>query len=372
MLKRCSYLYFSWLLTGPLIYSVMVSAKPPELKERNTPVFSPAEIPPWALYQAGVAYINGEGVKQNIELGRYWIHQAALQGVPLAQYNLGVMFYDGIGGEQNPGCALWWLQRAHSQQHDGDVKLMAEQALSALESEARPQPEIYQVPFLSDCDRLPAVYGADTSVAEEVADTGAVSRTEKFRQQWNSAAYSLIKQFRNVIAAFKAKKQSSGSAGAVIQASLSVDEQGELPATLQEPPLKEKVSQEISSHQEHITGGSLSTAPDKQSGKNRGTAPGKNTGSAGDLRTASKDHYTVQLASAATPGGLYISAKNALLKNYLVYKTVRHNQPWYVLVAGEYPTKFAARQAINELPVIFRKNTPWIRSLGQVQSELIL
>lgn len=404
MLKRCSYLYFSWLLTGPLIYSGTVSAKQPELKEENLPVFSPAEIPPWALYQTGVTYINGEGVKQNIELGRYWIHQAARQGVPLAQYNLGVMFYDGIGGERNPGCALWWLQRAHNQQQDGDVQLMAEQALSALASEARSQPEIYHARTLSDCDRLPAVYGADTGMSEEVAGTGIVSRTEKLRQQWNTAASFLIQQFRDVITAFKEKRR---SAGAVTQATLSADAQEELPgivsgkhsasylpaeipetgepelseniirtqeppAPLQEPPQKEKVTQEIRSQKEQITGGNLSTAPDKQSGKNGGPAPVKNTGSGGDLRTASKDHYTLQLASAATPGGLYTSAKNARLNNYLVYKTIRHNQPWYVLVAGEYPTKFAARQAMNELPVIFRKNAPWIRSLRQVQSELTL
>ncbi|EPE3834890.1 SPOR domain-containing protein [Morganella morganii] len=341
------------------------------------PIFlRPAEIPSWLQYQTGVAYINSEGVKQNIELGRYWIHQAARQNVPLAQYNLGVMFYDGIGGEWNPGCALWWLQRARNQQQDSDVQLMAEQALSALASEARSQPKIYRAPVLSDCDRLPAVYGADASTAEEVA----VSRTEKFRRQWHTAAASLIQRFRDVITAFEEKSLLSGSAGAVTWATLSAEKKEELPGVvtgkhavsylpaelpetgepelsentirtqelpvpLQEPPQKEKVTQEIRSQKEQITGGSLSTAPGK--------------------------HFTVQLTSAATPEGLYTSATRYHLKNYLVYETVRHNQPWYVLVAGEYPTRQAAFQAITGLPHEFQKNRAWVRSLRQVKSELV-
>lgn len=337
MRKRCFYLYFSWLLMGPLIYSGTVSANQPELKEKDIPAFSPAEIPPWALYQTGVAYLNGDGVRQNIEQGRYWIHQAARQNVPLAQYNLGVMFYDGIGGERNPGCALWWLQRAHNQQQDSDVQLMAEQALSALASEARSQPQIYRAPVLSDCDRLPAVYGADTSTAEEVADTGIASRTEKFRRQWYTAVASLIQRFRDVITAFEEKSLLSGSAGAVTRTTFSAEKEEELPGVVtgkhaasylpaelpetggpelsentirtQELPVplqKEKVTQEIRSQKEQITGGSLSTAPDKQSGKNGVSVSRKNTDSGRDLRTASKDHYTLQLASAATPWGGYI------------------------------------------------------------------
>lgn len=428
MLKKISPLYFSWLLTGALIYTGTVYANQPEVKGENIPAFPPAEIPPWVLYQAGVAYLNGDGVLQNIEQGRYWIHQAARQGIPLAQYNLGVMFYDGIGGERNPGCALWWLQRAHNQQQDGDVQLMAEQALAALASEARSQPKIYRTSVLPDCDRLPALYIADTGMTKAAADTGP--RTETFSRQRNTVV-SLVQRFRDSVTVFKEKslfvirkalsadmreelpgmvagkhsasyfpaevpeiskpelseniiRMDSPQEKAVLPPRVSGEPAHEdvvsateplttvLPAPLQEPLQQEVTAQNVHSQKEQTSGGDPGSSPDKQSGKSRVSAPRKNAGSGGDLRTASKEHYTLQLASAAAPGGLYASARSARLKNYLVYKTVRHNQDWYVLVAGEYPTKFAARQAMNELPVIFRKNAPWIRSLRQVQSELTL
>ncbi|EJD6038720.1 SPOR domain-containing protein [Morganella morganii] len=94
----------------------------------------------------------------------------------------------------------------------------------------------------------------------------------------------------------------------------------------------------------------------------------RNTGQ--DLRTAPAHHYTLQLSSAATPDGLYQSARRHKLSNYLVYETVRHGRQWYVLVYGDYPDLSSAKSALHLLPPAFYNNKPWVRSLKQVQREL--
>ncbi|MFY3772380.1 MAG: SPOR domain-containing protein [Pseudomonadota bacterium] len=90
----------------------------------------------------------------------------------------------------------------------------------------------------------------------------------------------------------------------------------------------------------------------------------------GELRSASKEHYTLQLSSASQAEPLFMLAKKHQLSNYLVYETQRHGRRWYVLVYGEYKGMTQAKQALKQLPVILKKDTPWIRSLAHVQAEL--
>lgn len=372
----------------------------------NPVLFDVSTMPPGILYQTGVAYMNGDGVKQNLEQGRYWLHLAARQGVPLAQYNLGVMFYDGIGGERDPSCAQWWLQHAYNQQQDSDVHLMAEQALSALISEAWLPPKIYRVPVLSDCNRLPTVYGTDTGAT----DTGLAPYTEKYRILWNAEVASLIQQFNDVILVFKEKRLSFGSADKVTQVTSPDSERVKLPGAttgqhavsylpakipeINEPELSknsplmqgspektalsslgssERIHEEVIPAREPRTAAlptPLQALPKKKSVTQK-TGSDKELITEGNLRTASGKHFTIQLAGAETPEGLYTRAKQYHLKHYLVYETARHNRRWYVLVAGEYPTRRAALQAIASLPSEFQKNGAWVRTLRQVQSELI-
>ncbi|QXA60017.1 SPOR domain-containing protein [Providencia rettgeri] len=107
----------------------------------------------------------------------------------------------------------------------------------------------------------------------------------------------------------------------------------------------------------------------KQLSASRAAVQPQNLG--GHPRTAPRQHYTIQLGSAATPEGLIASAQRHRLSNYTVYETVRHGRQWYVLVAGEYVTSRVARQAIKTLPAQFLTNQPWVRSLAHVQDELL-
>lgn len=353
----------------------------------------PVEIPPWLQYQAGVAYMNGEGVSQDLMQGRYWIHMAARQGVPLAQYNLGVMFFDGIGGEQNSGCAQWWLQRAQAQ-HDEEVRSMAEQALSAMVSDT--WPKVYRAPTMSDCNRLPSRYEMESRQLE--SDIPG-SRTEPYVSETSSGQrilVSLIKWVSDVVLVIRENGLQERTKGMTALAFESDCEQKEAPGVknfadevatkallpwssgalpeegeqLTETSSMEDVSfgpaeKGVVLKQEHLSSGVSETPPVLQT-------PLETTQPAipSNLRTASDKHYTLQLASAPTPEGLYKSAKRYHLTGYLVYETVRHNQRWYVLVSGEYPTRDMAHRAIRYLPPEFQRNGAWVRSLRQVQKEL--
>lgn len=88
------------------------------------------------------------------------------------------------------------------------------------------------------------------------------------------------------------------------------------------------------------------------------------------LKTAPPTHFTVQLSSATQSTGLLGLAKKEQLTNYVVYKTTRNNQPWYVLVSGIYSTREAAKHAITLLPAAVQAKKPWIKPLHQVQDDL--
>jgi hypothetical protein len=68
-----------------------------------------------AQYHLGFAYHDGEGVKQDDEKAVYWLQKAAEQGDAEAQYNLGVAYYKGKGVKQDDEKAVYWLQKAAEQ-----------------------------------------------------------------------------------------------------------------------------------------------------------------------------------------------------------------------------------------------------------------
>lgn len=90
----------------------------------------------------------------------------------------------------------------------------------------------------------------------------------------------------------------------------------------------------------------------------------------GDIRLASKKHYTLQLSSVSQAESLFLLAKKQKLLNYLIYETKRYNRQWFVLVYGEYAGITQAKQALQQLLVALQKNSPWIRSIAHAQSEL--
>ena len=80
------------------------------------------------------------------------------------------------------------------------------------------------------------------------------------------------------------------------------------------------------------------------------------------------DHYTIQLIAGY---------KERTLKRFMeqyqvggkahVVQAQRQGRTWHVLVTGDYPTREAARNALNRLPRELRDNGIWVRSFASLQ-----
>ncbi|HUL07275.1 MAG TPA: tetratricopeptide repeat protein [Candidatus Acidoferrum sp.] len=69
----------------------------------------------WAQYNLGVAYEDGEGVKQDYKEALKWYRKAADQGHARAQNRLGWMYHDGKGVPQDDKQAVTWYRKAADQ-----------------------------------------------------------------------------------------------------------------------------------------------------------------------------------------------------------------------------------------------------------------
>lgn len=81
--------------------------------------------------------------------------------------------------------------------------------------------------------------------------------------------------------------------------------------------------------------------------------------------------YTLQLLGASSRESVdrYIDEQSNREK-LLSFETRRQGKPWFVVVAGRYPSAEAAREAISELPEAQRKAGPWPRRVSELQSEI--
>ncbi|MCK5720151.1 MAG: AAA family ATPase [Thiomargarita sp.] len=85
------------------------------------------------------------------------------------------------------------------------------------------------------------------------------------------------------------------------------------------------------------------------------------------LLQQSPTSYTLQILGVHKQTTLNQFIEENQLTQVAIFKTIYHGKDWYVLVHGVYPTRALAETALNELPTILQKNTPWIRSLGGIQ-----
>jgi DamX protein len=54
-----------------------------------------------------------------------------------------------------------------------------------------------------------------------------------------------------------------------------------------------------------------------------------------------------------------------------VFKSLRQGKDWFVVVIGHYPSSARARQAIDSLPELQKKASPWPRDLKTIKKEII-
>ncbi|MEQ5121750.1 SPOR domain-containing protein [Morganella morganii] len=331
------------------------------------------------VHDLGVQYINGDGVPADSEKGRYHIHRAALLHFPLAQYHLGILFYTGEGGDKNTACARWWLGK--SALAGGDINIMAQQVLADIYQEITDNPAehilLTQPTDIVRCEKLPERIAAKMAVqavqrivftAEALPVTPPfLARMKKFTRLSGHLADLLVTRFPPLWSVLSAPPVTDEITITIIQP-VKTEQETTAPVIPPEPPV-------VTIHpSETVIPDSLisPSVPDSHAAprrENKNVRPAsRNTGQ--NLRTAPAHHYTLQLSSAATPDGLYQSARRHKLSNYLVYETVRHGRQWYVLVYGDYPDLSSAKSALHLLPPAFYNNKPWVRSLKQVQREL--
>ena len=70
-----------------------------------------------AIFKLACRYVNGDGVKTNLQEAVMWYRKAAEQGHAKAQYELGMAYSNGKGVEKNPPEAAIWYSKAAEQGH---------------------------------------------------------------------------------------------------------------------------------------------------------------------------------------------------------------------------------------------------------------
>ncbi len=92
----------------------------------------------------------------------------------------------------------------------------------------------------------------------------------------------------------------------------------------------------------------------------------------GWLQTAAPDHYTIQLVASRDERAIqrYIEEQN-LGGQVAYFKSRREDVFWYALVQGVFPSKAAARTAIDSLAPALRKAAPWPRNIGDIRKIAI-
>lgn len=89
------------------------------------------------------------------------------------------------------------------------------------------------------------------------------------------------------------------------------------------------------------------------------------------LLAAAPDSYTVQVLGSRSVASIRdFLSQHGELSGSGYFETRYQNQPWYVVVAGNFSQRQSAEQAIAQMPAEVRRLQPWVRSVGDIQSDL--
>jgi septal ring-binding cell division protein DamX len=90
------------------------------------------------------------------------------------------------------------------------------------------------------------------------------------------------------------------------------------------------------------------------------------TDTAGDFRNIAGNYYTVQVIASVDENSVHTFAKKHQLSTRYIVPTVRGSTTWHVLLLDVYPTKAAAKSAM-EYAAGTLPTKPWIRTVASVQ-----
>jgi DamX protein len=83
------------------------------------------------------------------------------------------------------------------------------------------------------------------------------------------------------------------------------------------------------------------------------------------------EHYTLQLVAARKEKAVLAYLKHHMRSGQVaIFHSYFKGGDWYSLVYGIYPTRFAAEQALRQLPDAVRKEGPWVRRVVSVQNAI--
>lgn len=91
------------------------------------------------------------------------------------------------------------------------------------------------------------------------------------------------------------------------------------------------------------------------------------------LEKLNPKHYTLQILAAHDEASVaLVAARKDLQEVVAIYRKAGLNQKdWHILLYGDFASFRAARAAVTELPDDIRENLPWIRSLSDIQNDLV-
>ena len=84
--------------------------------------------------------------------------------------------------------------------------------------------------------------------------------------------------------------------------------------------------------------------------------------------------YTLQLSGMSTEKSLqaFINVHKLPRKNVYLYKTIRNQKPWYVVIYGQFESRVAASRVAENLPTTLRQLDSWVKKYASVHQDLQL
>lgn len=88
------------------------------------------------------------------------------------------------------------------------------------------------------------------------------------------------------------------------------------------------------------------------------------------LASRPAERYTIQIVAAGNPDTLEAFVQDQSNRSALrIVPTQRDGQTWFVVVAGDYADRDAARSGLESLPSSQRDHGPWVRTFGSLATE---
>ncbi|MCU7960781.1 MAG: SEL1-like repeat protein [gamma proteobacterium symbiont of Bathyaustriella thionipta] len=266
-----------------------------------------------AQFNLGNQYLNGAFVKADDSKAAYWWRKAAQQDFVPAQYNLASLYYFGRGIEKDEEQALYWFRKAAK----GGSK-RAENALKSLDAPlqqetATPPPK----------KLLAAVASKKEAPAEAAVQAG---KTEP-------ESHKKVEKPQSHVAA---------------------------PLTTEQPASKPE------KHEKPQTSVAATKAAVPE--KSHQTAAPASSDAASWVRQQSAKSYTVQFLSSQNRAAAekYVASNSRRFTLKIVPVHIK-GKVWYVVVSGQFATRKAAKDWIEELS---SEASPWPRSFGDLQKRL--